>query len=72
MNSLEAKIGSFQSSFQNLSNTSLSSDLLKGIVDTGTAALDILNELIDNFGILSTLLGVGSGIFSQKTGLGKI
>lgn len=71
MDSLEAKIGQFQSSFQQLSNTVVSSDFLKGIVDGGTNALNIITSLIDNFGTLNTLIGVAGGIFASKTGRGK-
>lgn len=57
---LEASFNRFKAQFQELSTTSLSSDFLKGFVDTGTGALDILTQIIDKFGLLTTVIaGVG-------------
>lgn len=71
LSSLEAKIQQFQAAFQSLSNTSINSDFLKGLVDTGTGLLTVLDEIIDKTGILTPLIGTIGGIFAQKTGLGK-
>ena len=60
MESLEKKTQQFQAAFQNLSNVILKSDLLKGLVDSGTVFLNILTQIIDKFGILVPILtGVG-------------
>ena len=67
LDSLEAKVQQFKAQFQELSNTALSSDFLKGIVDAGTLSLELLTKLIDSFGILQTLIGgfaIGKGITS--------
>ena len=48
-------IEDFKNSFQSLSNTLIGSNFLKGIVDAGTGALDILDSLIDKFDVLSSL-----------------
>lgn len=57
---LEASFNRFKAQFQELSTTSLSSDFLKGFVDAGTGALDILTQIIDKFGLLTTVIaGVG-------------
>ena len=71
MDSMEAKIQQFKSTFQDFSNTLVSSDFLKGFIDTGTGALSVITSLIDNFGTLNTLIGVAGGAFASKTGLGK-
>lgn len=68
-NSLSGSIEDFKNSFQSLSNTLISSDFLKGIVDAGTGALDILDSLIDKFGTLSSL-AAGIGIFQGLKGGG--
>ena len=68
---VQYSIDKFNASFQQLSNTVVSSDFLKGIVDGGTNALNIITSLIDNFGTLNTLIGVAGGIFASKTGRGK-
>lgn len=60
MNSMEAKIQQFKAQFQEFSITTLDSGFLKGIVNTGTGALDILTQIIDKFGLLTTVIaGVG-------------
>lgn len=67
--SLSGKVESFKNSFQTLSNTVVGSDFLKGIVDAGTGALDILDSLIERFGVLSSL-GAGLGIYQGFQGGG--
>ena len=67
--SLSGKIEGFKNSFQSLSNTFVGSDFLKGIVDAGTGALDILDSLIEKFGVLSSL-GAGLGIYQGFQGGG--
>lgn len=67
MSGLEAKINTFKASFQELSNTAINSDFLKGMVDGGTEALNILTQLVDTFGILTPLLtGVGIAKFAKN------
>lgn len=57
LNSIEAKMQQFKASFQNLSNTALSSDLFKGVIDSGTTFLDILTKIIDVGNGIPALLG---------------
>lgn len=64
---IEASLSRFKAQFQELSTTTFDSGLLKGIVDTGTDALGILESLIDNFGILQTVISgiaLGKGAFT--------
>lgn len=68
-NSLSGSIEDFKNSFQSLSNTLIGSNFLKGIVDAGTGALDILDSLIDKFDVLSSL-ATGIGIFQGLKGGG--
>ena len=70
MQSLEAKTNQFKAAYQNLSQTVLSSDFLKGAVDTGTNFLNVLTKIIDKIGILPTLLGAGGALFGV-THIGK-
>lgn len=66
---LTAHIEDFKNSFQTLSNTFVGSDLLKGIVDGGTAALDVLDQLVSTLGVIPSLL-MGAGIFQGIKGGG--
>lgn len=69
LDSMEAKIQQLKASFQELSNVALNSDFLKGIVDSGTGALNVLTQIIDKFGALESLLTIGGGVLGAK-GLG--
>lgn len=67
MQSMEAKLQQFQASFQKLSNTVFNSDFLKGLIDTGTILIDLLDAIIDKIGILGTALaGFGAFKFLQN------
>lgn len=61
MQSIEAKQQQFKAQFQEFSTTAISSDLFKGLIDSGTGLLGIITQLIDQFGILKPILG-GIGI----------
>lgn len=64
---IQYSIDRFKASFQELSNTTISSDFLKGIVDSGTSALNILTQIIDKVGILKPLLaGFGAAAFFKN------
>jgi hypothetical protein len=52
-----------------LSYDAINSDFLKGLVDTGTNIIEILDKIIDKFGLFKTLLvGAGTIYGSQKLG----
>lgn len=68
--SLSGKITSLQNAFQSLSTTVVSSDFLKGIVDFGTNAVNIINQLIESLGSLNTII-LGFSIYKGAKGSGK-
>jgi len=57
LDSVQAKISQFQSSFQSLSTHLLDSDLMKEAITLGTNLIDFLDAAIQKFGTLSTALG---------------
>lgn len=57
MQSLSGKIGQFKAQFQEFSNVAMDTDFLKGIVDSGTKALDIFTSLLKTLGVIPTALG---------------
>lgn len=64
---IEASISHFKAQFQEFSTTMIDSDLFKGIVDGGTAALDVVTQLVDTIGLLPTILGgLGIGAFIKN------
>ena len=70
MNSIEGKMAALETSWQALSNSILSSDLLKWLIDAGNAAL----TLADNLGGLPTLFTTIAGGLSlfKNVGRGKM
>lgn len=71
MESVQYSIDKFQAQFQELSNVTVGSDFLKGVIDGGSSALDIITQLIDKFGILTPLIAGLGGNALSKYGLGK-
>ena len=69
LESIEAKTQQFEASWQSLSNTFLDSGLVKGFIDFGTGALNILERLIDTVGSLGTI-GLGAGLFAGIKNVG--
>ena len=67
--SLNGRLEDFNNSFQTLSTTVLNSDFFGGLVDGGTAALDVITQLVDAFGTLNTIAG-GLGIVQGIKGGG--
>ena len=66
MESLDAKVAQFQNRLQELESDLVSSDFLKGIVDFGTGAIHVLDQLIDKFGVLPTLATAIAAALSFK------
>jgi len=62
-------INQAKAALEELSYDAINSDFLKGLVDTGTNIIEILDKIIDKFGLFKTLLvGAGTIYGSQKLG----
>lgn len=59
---IEASIEHFKASFQSFSSSLVSSDFVKGIVDSGSSALDVITQLIDKVGLLKTAFATFAGV----------
>lgn len=70
LGSLEAKTAQFEAAFQSLSATLLSSDLLKFLVDLGTAGISTADSLAKLLTPLGTLAAMGGGVLGTQN-LGK-
>lgn len=66
MEGFEAKSKQFRAAFESLSLTFLDSSFFKGLIDAGTGVLKILTAIIDNVGVLPTLIGTISAALSFK------
>lgn len=66
MNSMQGKINALITSWQALSNTFLSSDFLKGLIDSGNTFLSILDKITNIFGTLPTLITAVTAALSFK------
>lgn len=71
--SVQYSIDRTKASLEELANDFLSSDFLKGLIDSGDKLINILDWIIDKFGVLGTLAG-GAGIFAgiKNVGEGKM
>ena len=68
--SVQYSIDRTKASLEELANDFLSSDFLKGLIDSGDKLINILDWIIDKFGVLGTLAG-GAGIFAGAKNVGK-
>lgn len=65
--SLSGKLEGLKGQFQELSTVTLDSDILKGLVDGATAALNVVTELVDKVGLLPMVLGgIGTAAFFKN------
>ena len=60
MESLKAKTQQLEAAFQSLSSTVLDSDFLKILADSGITLTNILDTVIDKFGVIPTIITSGS------------
>ena len=68
--SIQYSIDRTKASLEELANDFISSDFLKGLIDSGDKLINLLDLLIDKFGVLGTTAIVGGGILGIKN-LGK-
>ena len=71
LESIEAKTEQFKSSFQTLSVDLINTDLVKGIIDGGTTALNVLDTIINKLSSVPALLTAITGALSLK-GVGEL
>lgn len=71
MESLEARVQKLAATFQSLSQTFLKSDFLKGLVDGLTSLVNIIDVVMDKFGVMPVLIGAISMALSFK-GIGFV
>lgn len=70
LDSIEAKLAKLQNRLSELAMVTIDSDWLKAIIDLGTDAVSIINDLAKSFGGLNMAVGAIGGIFLQKNGFG--
>ena len=71
MDTTEKKIEQLKTNAQVLARDVLSSDLTKGIVDFGTKAIEVIDNLVNKFGALPVAIGALTGLDIIKN-LGKL
>ena len=71
LESTEAKIAQLQTQLQELATVTINSDMFKGVIDTATAFLNIVTQILDKLPLLSTAIGGLAGLKLSKAGLGK-
>lgn len=70
MQSLQGKINAFKTSWSALANTVISSDFLKGAVDSATTLLSLLDSIVGKLGTIPTIIGAIAAAMSIKNGAG--
>lgn len=71
LESTEAKIAKLQTQLQELATVTINSDMFKGVIDTATAFLNIVTQILDKLPLLSTAIGGLAGFKLSQAGLGK-
>lgn len=71
LSSLEAHITKLQTQLQELATVTINSDMFKGVIDTATAFLNIVTQILDKLPLLSTAIGGFAGFKLSQAGLGK-
>ena len=64
--SVQYSIDRTKASLEELANDFMSSDFLKGLIDSGDKLINILDWIIDKFGVLGTAVTIGGGILGVK------
>ena len=64
--SIQYSIDRTKASLEELANDFISSDFLKGLIDSGDKLINLLDLLIDKFGVLGTTAIIGGGILGGK------
>lgn len=70
LNSVEGKITQLTNNLQELAFNTINTDLFKGLIDGGNTFLNVLNQILDNLGMLPILLS-GGGIAAFIKNLDK-
>ena len=71
MNSMQGKIAATQAAWQALSNSFLSSDFLKGLIDSGQTFLNVMNDIVKTTHALPPILAVIAGYLSASKNIGR-
>ena len=64
LDSIQGKMNQMSSAFQKLSGDLLDSSLVKGLVDIGTAVIDLTDDVVNLTGVLPALAGVLTSAFA--------
>lgn len=69
--SIQYSIDVFKAAFQDLAQTTVNNDFIKGLVDTATSFLEVLTKIIDKIGTLPAILGAITTVNAIR-GKGKL
>ena len=72
LDSINGKIAQFKTNFESLSATLIDSEAVKGVVDFGSDALNVIDTLMQNLGTFPTLLATIAGAAAGVKSVGKI
>lgn len=72
IDSIQGRLEKLSATFQEFSQSAMSSGLFKALISGGTGVLEILTQITDALGALPVLMGLASGLLSGKTNKGII
>lgn len=68
LSSIQGKLSKIQATWESLSNHTLDSGLVKGLLDGANAVLKVLDAIVDNLGLIPPLIGAGVTALTKTTG----
>lgn len=71
LDSIQGKLNIMHSSFETLSDSMINSDFVKGVIDTGTTALNLITDINEELGIMPILLAAISSALLARKNMGK-
>lgn len=67
LDSVQGRIDLLSASFETLSSNFISSDMMKGVINTATTLLNIVNSMVEGIGALPTLIAtIATGLSAVK------
>lgn len=71
LQSIQGRLDKLTASWQSLSNTLLDDGLVKDFVSGATTALDVVNAIVEQLGLMPGLIAAASTVWAQHNNVGK-
>jgi len=71
LDSIQGRLDKLTASWQSLSNTLLDDGLVKDFVSGATTALDVVNAIVEQLGLMPGLIAAAGTVWAQHNNVGK-